>query len=113
MERRPLTYKPGMSFKDFVRGLPFIIGLLIALFIIGYETSGLTMVALMIIALIVFAVLHFRANTQFRILALLMTPCPQCGQSPMKYDRSLEGDYVFICDKCQIEWTLPSSGQHS
>jgi hypothetical protein len=113
MERRPLIYKPSMSFKDFVRGLPFIIGLMITLFIIGYGTSGLTMVALMFIALIVFAALHFRANTQFRILALLKTPCPQCGHSPMKYDRSLEGDCVFTCDKCQIEWTLPSSGQNS
>jgi hypothetical protein len=113
MERRPLIYKPGMSFKDFVRGLPFIIGLVVALFIIGYATSGLTMVVLMIIALIVFAVLHFRANTQHRISALLVAPCPQCGHSPMKYDRSLEGDYAFSSDKCKIEWTLPSSGQHS
>src|ERR1017187_3610460 len=107
MEHRPLIYKPSMTFKDFARGLPFIIGLMITLFVIGYGTSGLTMVALMFIALIVFAVLHFRANTQFRILALRMTPCPQCGQSSMNFDRSLEGDYVFTCDKCQIEWTLP------
>jgi hypothetical protein len=110
MERRPLNFKPRMTFKSFVRGLPFIIGLMIALFIIGYETRGLTMVALMFIALIVFALLHFRADTRFRILELLMAPCPQCGHSPMKYERSLEGDYVFTCDNCQIEWTLPSSG---
>lgn len=95
-----------MTFKSFVRGLPFIIGLIITLFIIGYATNGLTMVVLMIISPVVFGFLHLKRNARFEVLALRVAPCRQCGHSPMKFDRSSDGDYVFTCDNCQIEWTL-------
>ena len=110
MERRALNFKPRMTIKSLVRGLPYIIGLTITAFIIGYETSGLTLVVLMLVALVVFGALCLRANWRSEVLALRMAPCPQCGQSPMKFDRSLEGDFVFTGDKCQIEWTLDNHG---
>ena len=111
MERRPIILKPRTTLKSVVRALPFVIGLLITLFVIGRETSGLTMVALMLISAIVFGLLHFRMDPRLKPSALLQSPCPQCGQSPLRFERNLDGDYVFICDKCQIEWTLVTSFQ--
>ena len=106
MERRPFILKPRTTFKSLALALPFVIGFLITLFVIGRETGGMTTIVLMLFSAIFFGLLHFRMDPRFKPSALLMSPCPQCGQSPMRFDRSLEGDYVFTCDKCQIEWTL-------
>lgn len=111
MERRPFIFKPRTTFKSVARALPFVIGLLIVLFIIARETGGLTMIALMLISAIVIGLLHFRMTSRFRISALLMSPCCQCGQSPMRFEINLGDDYVFICDRCKIEWTLDSLAQ--
>jgi len=106
MERRPFIHKPRTTLKSLLRALPFVIGFLITLFVIGRETGGLMTMVLMLLSAIFFGLLHFRTDPRFKPAALLRSPCPQCGHSPMRFERSLEGDYVFICDKCQIEWTL-------
>lgn len=106
MERRPFILKPRTTLTSLLRALPFVIGFLISLFIIGRETGGLTTIVLMTASAIFFGLLHLRMDPRFKPAALLASPCPQCGQSPMTFERSLEGDYVFTCTKCQIEWTL-------
>jgi hypothetical protein len=113
MERHPLILKPRTTFKSVVRALPFVVGWLITLFVIGRETGGLVTIVLMIASFISFAAWHAFTDPRYKPQALLMSPCPQCGQCPMRFERIAEGDYVFVCDKCQIEWTLPSSIRHS
>jgi hypothetical protein len=106
MERRPFTIKQRMTLKSVLRALPFIVGFLVALFIIGRETGGLITIFLMFVTFIFFGASYVLTDPRYKAQALLRSPCPKCGQSPMRYEISSKGDYVFICDKCQIEWTL-------
>jgi hypothetical protein len=109
MERRPFTIKELPVLKRFARGASFALGWLITLFVIGRETGGLTTILLMFVSFILFFAWYNLTDPRLKTSALLLSPCPQCGKSPMKYERSLEGDCVFICDQCQIEWTLNQS----
>ena len=106
MERRPFTVKQRVTLKSVARVLPFIVGYLVVLFIIGRETGGLTTIVLMIVSLFAFIALYLFMTRRIRTLELLMSPCPKCGNSPMRFEPSSKGDYAFICDKCQIEWAL-------
>lgn len=98
--------KTDISLKSLVRVLPIIVGFLVILFIIVLETNGLTKIVLMIAAFFVFFVLYMSITHRITTLKLLNSPCPKCGRRPMRFDRSSKGDYAFICDNCQIEWTL-------
>jgi hypothetical protein len=106
MERHPLTIKKRTSLKGVARVLPIIIGFLVILFIIGLETSGLTTIILTIALFFAFFFVYLSKAQRMGTMELLKSPCPKCGHRPMRFEQSSEGDYVFICDKCQIEWTL-------
>ncbi len=108
MERRKLTIPDRPPLKRFVRALPLALGWLALLAILVRVTSPLTWIILILVTIVIFAVLAGWSNgpTRSELLAL---PCSQCGKTPMRFDRGSEGDYVFICDQCQIEWTLPTT----
>jgi hypothetical protein len=105
MERHPFTIKERLTFKKLARALPFVVGYLAILFIIGRETGGLMTIFLMIASFFVFFMLYI-LMTRRSASELRMSPCPKCGHSPMRFEPSSEGDYAFICDQCQVEWTL-------
>lgn len=111
MERRPFTKKDRLSLKRFVRALPCVIGYLISLFFIGRNTGGIVTIILMFASAFAFFILYIRLTHHITLSELVVSPCPKCGQSPMRFDRSSQGDYTFICDQCQIEWTLPVNRQ--
>jgi hypothetical protein len=113
MERNPFTVKERITFKSFVRVLPFVVSYLAILFIIGRETGGLLTIVLMIGSFFAFFILYILITRRSATLELRMSPCPKCGQSPMRFEPSSQGDYAFICDKCQIEWTLNASERQS
>jgi hypothetical protein len=106
MERQPFTVRERMTLRSLVRTLLFVVGYLVVLFIIGRETGGLTTIVLMFASFFAFFMLYVFMNHRKRALELLTSPCPKCGHSPMRFEPSSEGDCAFICDKCQIEWTL-------
>jgi hypothetical protein len=73
----------------------------------------LVTIVLRLVSFIFFGASYVFTDPRYKTTALLMSPCQKCGYSPMRFERGSEGDYVFICDKCQIEWTLNSSVQPS
>lgn len=113
MERQPFILKGRTTFKGFMRALPFIVGylaiLFIILFVIGPRVGGLLIFVLVIGSLLVVSGLYSSMTRNSRRLELLMSPCPKCGLTPMRFEPGSKGDYAFICDKCQIEWTLDVS----
>jgi hypothetical protein len=113
MERHPFIQKQRMTFRGLVTGLPFVLSYLVLLFIIGRETGGLLTVFLMIAALVAVVVLYFFMTNRSAVSELLMSPCPKCGNGPMRFEPGSEGDYAFICDRCQIEWTLKTPEHRS
>ncbi len=108
MERRPFTIKEPASLKRFARVLLFVAGWCVSMIVIGRTTGGLTTIVLMFASFILFVTLYALSNPGPTTTELLLSPCPKCGRGPMKYDHSVEGDFVFTCEPCQIEWTLGS-----
>ena len=106
MERHPFTMKERVSFKRSIRAVPCVVGFVVSLFFIGRETGGLLTIVLMLASAFAFWMLYIFLTHRMTTEELLTSPCPKCGQNPMRFDRGSEGDYVFTCDKCQIEWTL-------
>jgi hypothetical protein len=106
MERRLFNPEPGLSPRILVKAFPFIICWLLAWLVIAYETAGLVRIVLMLVSFIFFSALCLFIDMRHGTAELRMSPCPTCGHSPMRFERSSKGDYVFICDKCQIEWKL-------
>jgi hypothetical protein len=106
MERHPFTVRERMTLRSLVRVMLFVVGYLVILFVIGRETAGLTTIVLMFASFFAFFMLYILMTQRRRALELLTSPCPKCGHGPMRFEPSSEGDYAFICDKCQIEWTL-------
>jgi hypothetical protein len=106
MERHNLPQKTDVSLKGLMRVLPIIVGFLVILFSIVLEMNGLTRIVLTIASFFAFFVLYMFISHRITTLKLLNSPCPKCGRRPMRFEQSSEGDYAFICDNCQIEWTL-------
>ena len=98
--------KGDISLKGLVRVLPIIVAFLVILFIIALETVCLMKIVFMVASFFVFFMLYGRLAHRITSLELLKSPCPKCGHSPMRFEPSSQGDYAFICDKCQIEWTM-------
>src|ERR1039458_8161143 len=98
MERHPFSMKQRITLRSAVRALPFIIGWLIALFIIGRETGGLVTIVLMCVSFIFFGAWYVFTDPRYKTQALLMSPCQKCGYRPLRFERGSEGDSVFIYD---------------
>lgn len=80
-----------------------ILGLI--LFVTDWVPSG---VALMVVfaAFIATVIAHTRYHTRFATSTWLKTPCPECGNLPMRFTAPSDNHYYLACDKCQIEWDL-------
>jgi hypothetical protein len=118
MERRPFTIKEPPFSQRLMRALPFIGAWLVItplmVITIGPHVPAWTVVLLVFSFFFLLIFLHIRSDMRRVTLPnLLASPCPQCGASPMKFDRSSMGDYAFICDRCQIEWALKEPPSHS
>lgn len=119
MERRPFTLKERPFRQRLVRALLFIVAWMVItpliVITIGPHVSRWTTVFMVFGFFALLIILHIRSEMpRLELSTLLVSPCPQCGASPMKFDRGTTGDYVFTCEKCQIEWTFknaPPPGQ--
>src|SRR5258708_1771296 len=103
MERRPFTIPELPPLKRFVRALPFVAAWVVIAPLIAIATIphlGAWTVVVELGFLFVLIALHIRTDPRIKIqAAVLMSPCLQCGKTPMRFDRGSEGDYVFICDQ--------------
>jgi hypothetical protein len=114
MERRPFTLKERPFRQRLARALLFIVAWMVIgplmVITLGPHIPVWTTLLLVFGFFVLLIILHIRSDMAWPDLpTLIASPCPQCGASPMKFDRGTIGDYVFTCEKCQIEWTFPNS----
>jgi hypothetical protein len=118
MERRPFTIKEPPFSKRLVLAILFIIAWMgftpLMVITIGPHVPVLILILLVFGFFALLIILHTRfSRARLDVPNLLVSPCPQCGATPMKFDRGSTGDYVFTCHQCQIEWTMPGAPPES
>lgn len=108
MERRSLVEK-GRSFR--VRSLLFLacwVFAMVPLFVYAHTIGRMVLVLIPGISIILY-IIYLRSHTRHFVSMMMTTPCPQCGQGLMRYERPRnenDNHHLLICDKCHIEWDL-------
>src|SRR5262245_26062657 len=101
MEHRPFTLPELPLRQRFMRALPYVVAWvvlapLVAIVSIPHLGAWTALVEMAFLLLLV--VLHSRSGL-ITTSQLLMSPCPECVKTPMRFDRSSQGDYAFLCDR--------------
>ena len=108
MERRSLVQK-GRPFRT--RSLLFLacwVLMMVPLFVFAHAIGRMVLVLMPGISIILY-IIYARSRGRHFVSMLVTTPCPQCGQGPMRYEtpRDENGNcHLLICDKCRVEWDL-------
>jgi len=113
MKRRPFTINEPLTLRRFFKALLFVAAWLVLapslVIMLGPHVDVATLLFVEFTLMIALIVLHARSGPRLTTQSLLQSPSPQCGKRPMRFDRSSKGDYAFICDRCQIEWTTTTT----
>jgi hypothetical protein len=108
MERRSL-FEKGRPFRT--RSLLFLLYWVLAMvffFVFAHWIGRLVLIFIPVTSIILYIIYHL-SNTRHFVSMMIATPCPQCGQVPLRYEPPTNENgrhHLLICDMCRIEWKL-------